>query len=82
MFGKSFEKSSTCYFSSCINGDIRNGLADDGKDEYELVEIDLGDITKRSIGFLTWKSIRLLRIGDCTQNQHRRGSKNQPIASR
>ncbi len=30
--------------SGCI------GLADDGKDEYELVEIDLGDITKRSIG--------------------------------
>ena len=30
--------------SGCI------GLADEGKDEYELVEIDLGDIAKRSIG--------------------------------
>ena len=40
-------KSQHCCFSSCINatsGCI--GLADDGKDEYELVEIDLGDIKR------------------------------------
>ena len=63
--------------SGCI------GLADDDKEEYELVEIDLGDITKRSIGSPDLEIYSdCLELENCTQNQHRRGSKNQPIASR
>jgi len=41
--------------SGCI------GLADDDEEEYELVEVDLGDITKRTIG-----SPNLETYSDCT----------------
>ena len=80
-------RASVTYAKSCVNNPILAiflvmlmttsgciGLADEDKDEHELIEIDFGDITKRSIGSPNLKYIPIVGIGKCTEDQYRRRS--------